>query len=223
MGPEGSGKSVLARHTVNFIHERNYIDGGCIFVDCSEITSLAQLIEAIVARVKGDKSDWLDLITKSNEQDKFSRILDVFNAHSEQSFLFFFDNADALDDHFIKWCDQVLDDCQNAKILITSKTSTYLSKEECPPLEVTGLHEVKELAWDLFYKFSGEKVKNDEKKELAKKLPDKTIFPDQYRSKRPNYRYDRLGDHHLFELQSYNPRVIKSIATNFKSSGMRLA
>jgi hypothetical protein len=38
----------------------------------------------------------------------------------------------------------------------------------------------------------------------------------------PKYKPDKLGSHHLFELQNYNPKAIKSIATNFQTSGMKL-
>jgi hypothetical protein len=33
-GPPGIGKSALARHTVNYVQDRGFIDGGCIYIDC---------------------------------------------------------------------------------------------------------------------------------------------------------------------------------------------
>ena len=35
IGFAGVGKSALARHTVNYVQERGFTDGGCIFVDCN--------------------------------------------------------------------------------------------------------------------------------------------------------------------------------------------
>ena len=48
---------------------------------------------------------------------------------------------------------------------------------------------------------------------LAATKPDRKLFPQKYRGKKPiNYSYNSLGDHHFFELLKWNPQKIKKAA-----------
>jgi hypothetical protein len=56
IGQAGVGKSALARHTVNYVQERGFLEGGCIYLNCRYIDDLEVLKEQTCRKVQGDAS-----------------------------------------------------------------------------------------------------------------------------------------------------------------------
>jgi len=61
IGAAGIGKSALARHTVAYIQERGFIQGGCIYVNCRWISECQELLAKLITRMEQDSSGWLDI------------------------------------------------------------------------------------------------------------------------------------------------------------------
>jgi hypothetical protein len=86
-------------------------------------------------------------------------------------------------------------------------------------LSVDGFIEEKQEAWNLFYKDCGRRTINiKEKQDLAKTLPDRSLFEAPYRNSKNKevklrYAASKLGEHHLFQLLGWNPQCVKTAAT----------
>ena len=53
-GCPGVGKSTLARHTINFIQERKFFEGGCIYVDCNNIKEYSVFLRSLIEKIQND-------------------------------------------------------------------------------------------------------------------------------------------------------------------------
>ena len=76
IGPPGIGKSALARHTVTYIQERGFIQGGCIYVNCRWTSEFQDLLAKLITRMEHDSSGWLD-IDKTNKVSRRGSFDDV--------------------------------------------------------------------------------------------------------------------------------------------------
>ena len=59
VGAAGSGKSLLGHNTIQFIEERGFLDGGCVYLNCRDITELSIFFEGLTQRITNDKSMWI--------------------------------------------------------------------------------------------------------------------------------------------------------------------
>jgi hypothetical protein len=136
-GPSGVGKSALARHTMNYVEERSFLEGGCVFVDAIGVQDKNDFFKKVNDRIVNDSSGWLNqeqhraeldldspcLSTKkpsakSIEETKFFRLLSYLRAAGED-FFFFFDNVDSLTD--LSFVAEVLEKCPAAKVIVTGR------------------------------------------------------------------------------------------------------
>ena len=139
-GPRGSGKSSLAAHTVNYVSERGFIEGGSIYINCCGISDLQTLGTRLVAKMESDPSQWLDVLKKNEVgEGKLDRILE-FLRKTDENFVFFFDNVDGMDDnHFSEWVEKLLDESPNIKVMVTSQEATNTWSKYQQNFRVDGL------------------------------------------------------------------------------------
>ena len=115
----------------------------------------------------------------------------------------------------------LLDDCPNAKVLLTCREAMHQPSNEQNEmtLSVDGMTDRQD-CWRIFEEQYNLIIPTDQKKELANTLPDQKLFPEKFRIGkkicRPRYTVNKLGEHHLFELLQWNPQAIKTTATMWK-------
>ena len=119
-GYAGVGKSALVRHTLNYVQERSFMDGGCIYANGRALDEIPVFLKKLIDRIQYDSSGWLDHVKsqfvpestiggidqlqrkrsmrsgdQSAEEIRFFKLLE-FLSKTEMDFVFFFDNVDKL-------------------------------------------------------------------------------------------------------------------------------
>ena len=123
------------------------------------------LLDSLVIRLEKDKSGWLDVLTPTSEAStnfraelpKLTRLITVLKNCGE-NFVFFFDNIDKLlsdakpDEPrpFMRFVEQLLEECQNTKVIITCRDVTRQASNEEFSIHVEGFTENRQNAWTLF-------------------------------------------------------------------------
>jgi len=110
-------------------------------------------------------------------------------------------------------------------VIITCRDNDNFSTDEWS-IELEGLKEVKQDAWELFSKhFKGAQL--DERRDLSKKLPDQTKFSGAWMNGKKQlskselqklYTPSKLGEHHFFDLLGRNPQAIILMALMRKNN-----
>jgi len=133
------GKSALAKCTINFMQDRGFIDGGCIYMNCRYMSDITVFIKALVQKIEDDPSGAFKFDNKKEEElespkisesnyeaqeySKFFHVLKLM-AQFEEKFVFFFDNVDMFvnneDNKFIYLIEDILSRSPNTKVMITS-------------------------------------------------------------------------------------------------------
>lgn len=80
---------------------------------------------------------------------------------------------------FISFVERILDECPNAKVLITCRTWAQVSKEELN-IKLDGLNDPNADSWNLFEAHYGKTISKEDKIAFAAKVPDAKLFADVY-------------------------------------------
>jgi hypothetical protein len=97
-GWAGVGKSALARHTIHFVQERNFIEGGCIYVNGREMNDFQSFLEKLVNWIDEDSSGWFKITQKrkrgrrtddsSCSSRRYNRLPQASNEQNREEFFF---------------------------------------------------------------------------------------------------------------------------------------
>jgi len=115
---------------------------------------------------------------------------------------------------FMPLIEEILNKCQNSKVLITCRNIVNPRQNE-RNIKLDGLSTPVKDSWDLFAANCGSSIKIEERKSLASTVPDKKLFSKPYYNEKTKksvskivYKYSDLGNHHFFELLGWNPQAI---------------
>lgn len=107
-GFAGVGKSALFKHTIHYLQDRNFFDGGCVYLNCRGLSDFDSLLSKLTSAIKTDRSGLFsalktkgdtnctdtDLAVNEDMDDYFFKSMLNVLGNQERQFLLVFDNVE---------------------------------------------------------------------------------------------------------------------------------